>query len=80
MHAALEQRIAQTPALFRGAPIAIDLTALDGEPGPEGEPARLVPFPLPPLLQTLRARGLLPIGVRTNGPSASAKPRRWAWA
>ena len=57
VQAAVAQRIGQTPALFRGAPIAIDLTALDGEPGPEGEPARLVPFPLPPLLQTLRGAG-----------------------
>lgn len=68
VQAAVAQRIGQTPALFRGAPIAIDLTALDGEPGPEGEPGRLVPFPLPPLLQSLRAAGLLPIGVRSEHP------------
>ena len=61
----LEERIAQAPALFAEAPVAVDLTRVQ-EPGPD----------LPALVDMLRELGLVPIGVR----GANADQRRQALA
>jgi septum site-determining protein MinC len=71
---ALNRRIAKTPGLFRGAPVVIDLSALEPEPVPTQAglfpPAQSSPPPLPfelaALLAMLRDKGLVPIGVRAR--------------
>ena len=75
---ALNRRIAKTPGLFRGAPVVVDLSALDPEPVATQAgmfpPASFAPPPLPfelaDLLAMLRDKGLVPIGVQ-------ARSSRW---
>jgi septum site-determining protein MinC len=73
--AALNRRIAKTPGLFRGAPVVVDLSALEPEPVATQAgmfpPAQSAPPPLPfelaALLAMLRDKGLVPVGVRARG-------------
>jgi septum site-determining protein MinC len=58
--AAIDQKIASSPVLFRGAALVLDFTALDREEGAEVRPS----LRIGPLLELLRARGLVPVGVR----------------
>ena len=75
---ALNRRIAKTPGLFRGAPVVVDLSALDPEPiatqAGMFPPASFAPPPLPfelaDLLAMLRDKGLVPVGVQ-------ARSARW---
>ena len=72
--AALNRRIAKTPGLFRGAPVVVDLSALDPEPvakeagifPPKHSSPPPLPFELAMLLAMLRDKGLVPIGVRAR--------------
>jgi septum site-determining protein MinC len=72
--AALSRRIAKTPGLFRGAPIVIDLNALEPEPPakdaglfPLTPTKTLLPFELAALLAVLREKGFVPVGVSARG-------------
>lgn len=72
---ALARRIAKTPGLFRGAPVVVDLSALEPEPAKTQAglfpPANMAPPPLPfelaELLTMLREKQLVPVGVRARG-------------
>jgi septum site-determining protein MinC len=76
--AALNRRIAKTPGLFRGAPVVVDLSALEPEPvateagifPPKHSSPPPLPFELAALLAMLRDKGLVPVGVR-------ARSSRW---
>lgn len=71
--AALERRIAETPALFRGAALVVDLTALDApataeaaDPASQADAAHR-PFALAELVAWLKARELVPVAASTLG-------------
>jgi len=71
---ALNRRIAKTPGLFRGAPVVVDLSALEPEPvatqagmfPPAQSSPPPLPFELAALLAMLRDKGLVPVGVRAR--------------
>jgi septum site-determining protein MinC len=71
---ALNRRIAKTPGLFRGAPVVVDLSALEPEPvatqagmfPPKQSSPPPLPFELAALLAMLRDKGLVPVGVRAR--------------
>jgi septum site-determining protein MinC len=75
---ALNRRIAKTPGLFRGAPVVVDLNALEPEPvatsagmfPPKSFQPPPLPFELTELLAMLRDKGLVPVGVQ-------ARSSRW---
>jgi septum site-determining protein MinC len=68
--ALLEQKVARSPGLFVSAPVVLDLTAVDGEDEAGAEQAAKAAgrgrsaFRLAPLLSLLKAKGLVPVGVR----------------
>jgi septum site-determining protein MinC len=71
---ALARRIAKTPGMFRGAPVVVDLNALEPEPPAKDaglfplQPTKTVlPFELAALLTVLREKGLVPVGVSARG-------------
>jgi septum site-determining protein MinC len=76
--AALDRRIAETPGVFRGAPVVIDLTQLEAKAqahAAEGAgPAVLPAFPLATLAAALKERELVPVGasVQTEGNKRAA--------
>ena len=70
----LSRRIAKTPGLFRGAPVVIDLNALEPEPPakdaglfPLAPTKTALPFELAALLALLREKELVPVGVSARG-------------
>jgi septum site-determining protein MinC len=68
--AALDRRIAETPGVFRGAPVVIDLTALEAAAernAAQGTgPAVAAPFSLATLAAALKERELVPVGASAN--------------
>ena len=65
--AALDQKIAESPGVFRGAPVVIDLTALEAAAernAAQGSgPAVAQPFSLATLAAALKERELVPVGA-----------------
>jgi septum site-determining protein MinC len=65
--AALDRKIAETPGVFRGAPVVIDLTALEAAAernAAQGSgPAVAAPFSLATLAAALKERELVPVGA-----------------
>jgi septum site-determining protein MinC len=57
----LDQKITQSPVLFKGAPVVIDLTELGG-----GEDRAFRPVRLVPLVALLKSKGLVPVAVRAT--------------
>lgn len=68
--AELDRRIAETPGVFRGAPVVIDLTALEAAAQRDAlsgsGPALPPPFSLATLAAALKERELVPVGASTN--------------
>jgi septum site-determining protein MinC len=67
----LDQKITQSPVLFKGAPVVLDLTELGGPDDPTAAakaPASRA-FRLAPLVQLLKGKGLIPVAVRATGAS-----------
>jgi septum site-determining protein MinC len=66
----LEQKVARSPGLFASAPVVLDLAAVDGhDKGGAVASTRAAgrgpsALRLAPLLSLLRAKGLMPVGVR----------------
>lgn len=66
----LDQKITQSPVLFKGAPVILDLNDLatsDDSTGTAKAPAARS-LRLAPLVAVLRARGLVPVAVRVTEP------------
>jgi septum site-determining protein MinC len=68
--AALDRKIAETPGVFRGAPVVIDLTALEAAAQKDAAsgtgPAVTAPFSLATLAAALKERELVPVGASAN--------------
>ncbi len=68
--AELDRRIAESPGVFRGAPVVIDLTALEAAAQREASsgtgPALPPPFSLATLAAALKERELVPVGASAN--------------
>jgi septum site-determining protein MinC len=68
--AELDRRIAETPGVFRGAPVVIDLTALEAAAQKDAAqgagPAVTLPFSLATLAAALKERELVPVGASAN--------------
>ena len=68
--AELDRRIAESPGVFRGAPVVIDLTALEAAAQREASsgtgPAVAAPFSLATLAAALKERELVPVGASAN--------------
>jgi septum site-determining protein MinC len=61
---ALINKIEQMPGFFQDAPVALDLSALEGRDDDENQPERPLQVPLAPLAAMLRELKLVPVGVR----------------
>lgn len=61
---ALANKIEQMPGFFQDAPVALDLSALEGRDDDENQPERPRQVPLAPLAALLRELKLVPVGVR----------------
>ncbi|HEX6242732.1 MAG TPA: septum site-determining protein MinC [Polyangiales bacterium] len=61
---ALANKVEQMPGFFQDAPIALDLSALEGRDDDEEPPANPRQVPLAPLAALLRELKLVPVGVR----------------
>jgi septum site-determining protein MinC len=61
---ALINKIEQMPGFFQDAPVALDLSALEGRDEDEEQPERPRQVPLAPLAAMLRELKLVPVGVR----------------
>src|SRR5688572_4453835 len=61
---ALANKVEQMPGFFQDAPIALDLSALEGRDDDENPPANPRQVPLAPLAALLRELKLVPVGVR----------------
>jgi septum site-determining protein MinC len=69
---ALELKIAQSPVLFKGAPVVIDVSALEADEGAEADAAQMPlrtdsALSMAALSATLKARGLVPVGAYARG-------------
>jgi septum site-determining protein MinC len=64
----LDQKITQSPVLFKGAPVVIDLTELVGadESNPATKAGARATLRLAPLVTVLKAKGLVPVAVRAT--------------
>jgi septum site-determining protein MinC len=61
---ALANKIEQMPGFFQDAPVALDLSALEGRDDDENPPAQPRQIALAPLAALLRELKLVPVGVR----------------
>ena len=61
---ALNNKIEQMPGFFQDAPVALDLSALEGRDDDENPPAQPRQVALAPLAALLRELKLVPVGVR----------------
>src|SRR4051812_17585887 len=67
---ALELKVAQSPVLFKGAPIIIDVSALELDPGAEPGSASATAqaqLSIAALNALLKRRGLVPVGAYARG-------------
>jgi septum site-determining protein MinC len=64
----LDQKITQSPVLFKGAPVVLDLTELGGTDDSTAAATAAVirPLRIGPLVQLLKGRGLIPVAVRAT--------------
>jgi septum site-determining protein MinC len=61
---ALELKVVQSPVLFKGAPVIIDVSALEADPDDTGRAAAHAAVPtIAALAGVLRKRGMVPIGT-----------------
>jgi septum site-determining protein MinC len=67
----LDQKITQSPVLFKGAPVVLDLTELGGadDPAAAAKAALSRAFRIGPVVQLLKGRGLIPVAVRATSAS-----------
>lgn len=61
----LDQKVSQSPVLFKGAPVVIDLNDLASGDGSAGA-ASARSLRLAPLVTMLKGKGLVPVAVRTT--------------
>jgi septum site-determining protein MinC len=77
LRSALKTKLEQMPGFFQDAPVALDLSALEGtDDDPEGEgPVTRREVPLEPLARLLRELKLVPVGIRNLREARRAEAR-----